>query len=113
MSSGGRGGLLWKVLVGWGKVEWCGSKSAAASKGVVVAVLGLAEFVEEEDHGLQAQDQHYATNEACGVEGVLVRVRRGCNCCGTCAGSSCDERQGKRKMEILESLLFMYITGQI
>ncbi len=59
---------------------------------MVVAVLGLAEFVEEEDHGLQAQDQHYATDEARSVEGVLVRLRRGGSGCGTCAGSSCDER---------------------
>lgn len=67
----------------------------AASKGVVVAVLGLAEFVEEEDHGLKAQDQHYSSNEACSVEGVLVRVRRGDSCCGTCGGSSCDKRKHK------------------
>lgn len=61
----------------------------AASKGVVVAVLGLAELVEEEDHSLQAQDQHYSTNEACSVEGVLLRGRRGDNWCGTiCGGSS-------------------------
>lgn len=45
------------------------SESAAASKGVVVAVLGLEEFVQEEDDGLQAQDQHYSTNEARSIEG--------------------------------------------
>jgi len=69
------GSLLCKVLVGG---DWL-SKSAAASKGVVVAFLGLAELVDEEDHGLQAQDQHDATDEACSVEGV-VRARRGAGC---------------------------------
>lgn len=58
---------------------------------MVVAVLGLAEFVEEEDHGLKAQDQHYSTDEARGVKGVLVRVRRGGTRCGACAGCSCDK----------------------
>lgn len=81
-----RGGLLREVLVGGGKVELRGSRRAAASKGVVVAVLGLAELVEEEDDGLQAQDQHYSTDEARSVEGVLVRGRRGGNWCGACAG---------------------------
>lgn len=57
---------------------------------MVVAVLGLAEFVEKEDHGLQAQDQHYSANEACGVKRVLVRFRRGSDWCGTCVGCSCD-----------------------
>jgi len=66
------GSLLCKVLVGGDR----SSESAAASKGVVVAFLGLAELVEEEDHGLQAQDQHDAANEACSVKGVLVRGRR-------------------------------------
>lgn len=83
------GSLFWKVLVGGGRVERCGSKSAAASKGVVVAVLGLAEFVKEEDHGLQAQDQHYSTDEACGVKRVLVRFRRGSDCCGRGVACSC------------------------
>lgn len=46
-----------------------GSESAAASKGVVVAVLGLAELVQKEDDGLQAQDKHYSTDEARSVEG--------------------------------------------
>lgn len=68
-----------------GKVELRGSRRAAASKGVVVAVLGLAELVEEEDDGLQAQDQHYSTDEARSVEGVLVRGRRRGNWCGACA----------------------------
>lgn len=62
--------------------------SVAASKGVVVAVLGLAEFVEEEDDGLQAQDQHDPADEARGVEGVLVRSGRGGDCCGGAAASS-------------------------
>lgn len=56
--------------------------SANFSKGVVVAVLGLAEFVEEEDDGLQPQDQHYPTDEACGIKGRVL-VRGGCraDCC--------------------------------
>lgn len=54
--------------------------SAAASKRVVVAVLGLAELVEEEDDGLQAKDQHDPADEARGVEGVLVRRGRGGDC---------------------------------
>lgn len=59
--------LLGRFLaVGWVNEE---SESAAASKGVIVAVLGLAEFVQKEDDGLQAQDQHYSTNEARSVEG--------------------------------------------
>lgn len=53
----------------WGWVGLCGSENAASSKGVVVAILGLAEFVQEEDHGLQAQDQHDSTDEACSIEG--------------------------------------------
>ncbi len=57
---------------------------------MVVAVLGFAEFVEEEDHGLQAQDQHNPTNEACGIKGVLVRDRSGASCCATRIGSTFD-----------------------
>lgn len=57
-------GWSWK---GWTVVEGLGSK------GVVVAVLGLAELVEEEDHGLQAQNQHYSTYEASSIKRVLVR----------------------------------------
>lgn len=67
----------WGVFPGLFLVGGDGSSdvgpSAAASKGVVVAVLGLAEFVEEEDDGLQAQDQDDPADEARGVEGVLVR----------------------------------------
>lgn len=73
-------------------------QSMAASKGVVVAVLGLAKFVEEEDHGLKAQDQNYSTNEARSVEGVLVRQSSRGNQCGTCVSSSCDTRQSDRKV---------------
>lgn len=62
---------------------------------MVVAILGLAEFVEEEDDGLQTQDQHYSTDEACSVESVLVRGGRGGNWCGSCAGSIC--RRGWRR----------------
>lgn len=82
------GSLLCKVLVGGEKVELRGSKRVAASKGVVVAILGLAELVKEEDDGLQAQDQHYSADEARSVKGVLVRGRSGANCCGTCANCS-------------------------
>ena len=39
------------------------------SEGVVVAVFGLAELVQEEDDGLQAQDQHDAPDEAGCIEG--------------------------------------------
>lgn len=73
------------------------SESAAASKGVIVAVLGLAEFVQKEDDCLQAQDQHYSTNEACSVEGwVLVRGRRRGNRCGSCTGSSWSRGYSRR-----------------
>lgn len=58
---------------------------AATSKGVVVAVLGLAELVEEEDDSLQAQDQHYSTDEAGSVKGVLVRCRSRGDRRGSCA----------------------------
>lgn len=45
----------------------------AASQGVVVTVLRLAELVEEENDGLEAQNQDDATDEACRVErGVLM-----------------------------------------
>lgn len=98
------GRLLWKVLVCGDRAERCGSESATASKSVVVAVLGLAEFVEEEDHGLQAQDQHYPTNEACSIKRVLVGLRRRNNRCGTRIGYSCDKRQNKRKTEIVSEL---------
>lgn len=54
-----------------------GMRSEAASKGVVVTVLGLAELVEEEDDGLEAQDQHDPADEAGGVERVLVRFWAG------------------------------------
>lgn len=102
--------FLWKVLVGGGQVEWCGSIGAAASKGVVVAVFGLAEFVEEEDDGLQAQDQHYSTNEARSIEGwVLVGGRswRG-NSRAVC---SCDkEREQETKYITLKLPIGYYIT---
>lgn len=64
-----------------------------ASKGVVVTVLGLAEFVEEEDHSLKAQDQHYSADEAGGVERVLV-FGAGGDCCGARVGGSCGARVG-------------------
>lgn len=55
-----------------------GGGGVISSEGVVVAVLGLAELVQEEDHGLQAQDQHYAPNEArCVKCGILMRHWRG------------------------------------
>lgn len=91
------GRLLCKVLVCGDRAEGCGSKSAAASKGVVVAVLGLAEFVEEEDHGLQAQDQHYSTDEACSIKRVLVGLRRRNNRCGARVGYSCDKRRKQKE----------------
>lgn len=59
---------------------------AGALKGVIVAVLGLAELVEEEDDGLQAQDQHDSPDEACGVKRVLVRLARGDDCRGAGVG---------------------------
>lgn len=74
-------------LVGIGGAMWI-QKVWPTSKGVVVAVLGLAEFVEEEDHGLQAQDQHYSADEARGIEGVLVRVGGGGDWCGAGVGWS-------------------------
>lgn len=55
-----------------------GGGGVISSEGVVVAVLGLAELVEEEEHSLQAQDQHDAPNEACCVKRcILMRCRRG------------------------------------
>lgn len=65
-------------------------RSEAASKGVVVTVLGLAELVEEEDDGLEAQDQHDSTDEAGGVERVLVRFWAG----GDCRGAGVGGRRG-------------------
>ena len=47
------------------------------SEGVVVAVFGLAELVEEEDDRLQAQDQHDAPDEAGRVEGGRLAGGRG------------------------------------
>lgn len=69
------------------------SKSAGALKGVVVAVLGLAELVEEEDDGLQAQDQHYSSDEARSIERVLVRLGSGREWRGARVGRSCNLRQ--------------------
>lgn len=74
-----------------------GMRSDAASKGVVVTVLGLAEFVEEEDHGLKAQDQHNSPDEACGIERVLVRLGGGGHCRGARVGSSCGRRHNGDK----------------
>lgn len=64
-----------------------------ASKGVVVTVLGLAEFVEKEDHGLKSQDQHDTTDEAGGIESVLVGFRGRGDSRGARVGSSCGKRQ--------------------
>lgn len=69
------------------------SKSAGALKGVVVAVLGLAELVEEEDNGLQAQDQHYSSDEARSIKCVLVRLGSGREWRGARVGRSCNLRQ--------------------
>lgn len=69
------------------------SKSAGALKGVVVAVLGLAELVEEEDDSLQTQDQHYSSDEARSVERVLVRLGSGREWRGARVGRSCNLRQ--------------------
>lgn len=74
-----------------------GMRSDAASKGVVVTVLGLAEFVKEEDHGLKAQDQHDSADEACGIERVLVRLGGGGDCRGARVGSSCGKRHNGDK----------------
>lgn len=62
---------------------------------MVVTVLGLAELVEEEDHGLKAQDQHDAADEAGGVERVLVRLGGGGDCRGAGVGGSCGEKAQK------------------
>lgn len=62
---------------------------AGALKGVVVAVLGLAELVEKEDDGLQAQDQHDSPDEARGVKRVGARLARGDDCRGAGVGRSC------------------------
>lgn len=74
------------------------SGSGGVSEGVVVAVFGLAELVEEEDDGLQAQDQDYPADEAGGVEGGVLlggagrdgHRRRGVGrcCCGHAAVGS-------------------------
>lgn len=82
--------------MGWGGVFsgrfWSvGARPDAASKGVIVTVLGLAELVEEEDHGLKAQDQHDAADEAGGVEGVLARLGGWGHCRG--GGVGCGERR--------------------
>lgn len=68
---------------------------AGALKGVIVAVLGLAELVEEEDDGLQAQDQHDSPDEARGVKRVLVRLARGDDCRGAGVGRSCGSQRDK------------------
>lgn len=93
----GRGGVF------SGRFCVVGMRSEAASKGVVVTVLGLAELVEEEDDGLEAQDQHDPADEAGGVEGVLLRFwaggdrrgagvggRRGAGVGGSCGGGGRD-----------------------
>lgn len=77
-----------------GRLSFVGTRPDAASKGVIVTVLGLAEFVDEEDHGLKAQDQHDSADEAGGVEGVLVRLGGGRDCRGAGVGSSCGKRHG-------------------
>lgn len=59
---------------------------------MIVAVLGLAELVEEEDDGLQAQDQHDPPDEAGRVKRVLVRRAGGCERCG--AGASWEGKGG-------------------
>lgn len=82
----GRGGVF------SGRLWLVGRRSEAASKGVVVTVLGLAELIEEEDHGLEAQDQHDSTDEAGGVERVLVRFGAGGDCRGAGVGGSCGKR---------------------
>lgn len=79
-----------------GRFLFEGTRSDAASKGVVVTVLGLAEFVEEEDHCLKAQDQHDSADEAGGIECVLVRFRGGGDCRGAPVGSSCGKRQWRQ-----------------
>lgn len=79
---------------------------------MVVAFLGLAEFVEEEDHGLQAQHQHDSTDEAGRVEGrVLLRGGSrghrcdtcvGCNCCSSeCRGGAVTARSGANSGAVL------------
>lgn len=80
---GGGGGSSLKGARLWARGH------AAALEGVVVPVLGLAEFVEEEDDGLQAQDQHDSADEAGGVEGVFVRLGGGGDRRGAGVGSSC------------------------
>lgn len=62
---------------------------------MIVAVLGLAELVEEEDDGLQAQDQHDSPDEARGVKRVLVRLARGDDCRGAGVGRSCGSQRDK------------------
>lgn len=99
-------------LEGW---SWWGWKAVEVlgSKGVVVAVLGLAEFVEEEDHGLQAQNQHYPTYEASSVKRVLVRFGRGRNWRDTCVGCSCDKRQSKGKWRYWSYLCLWTLQGRL
>lgn len=83
------GGVGWGVSSLKGARLWARGHAPAALEGVVVPVLGLAEFVEEEDDGLQAQDQHDSTDEAGGVEGVPVRLGGGGNRRGAGVGGSC------------------------
>lgn len=90
-----------------------GTRSDAPSKGVVVTVLGLAEFVEEEDHSLKTQYQHDSADEAGGVEGVLVRFGGGGDCRGARVGSSCGKRHnGDKDMAALHRNLVPRSAGR-
>lgn len=90
---GGVGGATWVQ-----RGPWIVSTS---SKGVVVAVLGLAEFVEEEDDRLQAHHQHDTADEACRVEGgVLVGGGRRRGGIGGCDGGVCGGGRDKDTQSI-------------
>lgn len=52
------------------------SNDATFSQSVIVAVLGLAELVEEEDDGLKAEHEDDPADETGGVERRLLRIGR-------------------------------------
>lgn len=87
------GSLLLKAAV-VGDGRWLRDPGVrTASKSVIVAVLGLAELVEKEDDGLEAQDQHDAPDEARSVKRALVRLARGDDWRGAGVGRGCGWQQ--------------------
>lgn len=90
----GRGLLLKAAVLGGGR-RLRGPGVQGASEGVIVAVLGLAELVEKEDDGLEAQDEHDAPDEARRVKRVLVRLACRDQGRGAGVGCGCGDQQDK------------------